>query len=97
MLSVISVAGMPSRCSSQAVRRAPCRNGRVSSAIDIDVLSGFDGGADHAQRRSVPGGRERAGVAVGQHRAAVGNQRRPVPADRAVDLDIVPRARASPR
>ena len=32
MLSVTTVTGMPSRWSSQAVRRAPCRKGRVSSA-----------------------------------------------------------------
>ena len=32
ILSVISVAGIPSCCSSHAVNRAPCRNGRVSSA-----------------------------------------------------------------
>ena len=32
MLSVISVTGMSSCISSHAVRRAPCRNGRVSSA-----------------------------------------------------------------
>ena len=30
--SVRTVTGMPSRCSSQAVRRAPWKNGRVSSA-----------------------------------------------------------------
>ena len=32
MLSVINVVGMPSCCSSHTVSRAPCRNGRVSSA-----------------------------------------------------------------
>src|SRR5689334_8251524 len=32
MLSVMTVVLMPSFTSSQAVRRAPCRNGRVSSA-----------------------------------------------------------------
>src|SRR5260370_1086569 len=32
MLSVINVAGIPSCCSSQTVRREPCRKGRVSSA-----------------------------------------------------------------
>ena len=32
MLSVISVVGIPSCCSSQTVSRAPCRKGRVSSA-----------------------------------------------------------------
>ena len=32
MLSAISVVAMPSCISSQAVSRAPCRNGRVSSA-----------------------------------------------------------------
>ena len=32
MLSVMTVVLIPSRTSSQAVSRAPCRNGRVSSA-----------------------------------------------------------------
>ena len=32
MLSQMTVVGMPSAISSQAVRRAPCRKGRVSSA-----------------------------------------------------------------
>ena len=32
MPSVITVVSMPSRTSSHAVSRAPCRNGRVSSA-----------------------------------------------------------------
>jgi hypothetical protein len=32
MLSVMTVVLMPSRMSSHAVRRAPCMNGRVSSA-----------------------------------------------------------------
>ena len=64
MLSVMTVVSMPSCTSSQAVSREPCRNGRVSSASTRDALAGLDGAANHAERRAVAGGRQRAGVAV---------------------------------
>ena len=67
MLSVMTVVSMPSRTSSQAVRRAPCRNGRVSSAKTAHLLALLHRGADDAERRAVAGGGERAGVAVRQH------------------------------
>ena len=38
MLSVMTVVSMPSRISSQAVSRAPCINGRVSSAKTATCL-----------------------------------------------------------
>src|SRR6187399_131849 len=38
MLSVMTVVLMPSRRSSQAVRRAPCRKGLVSSAMTVTFL-----------------------------------------------------------
>ena len=38
MLSVMTVVSMPSFTSSHAVSRAPCRNGRVSSANTATVL-----------------------------------------------------------
>jgi hypothetical protein len=50
MLSVITVVLMPSRSSSQAVSRAPCRNGRVA--------------ADHAEGGAVSCSGQRASVAV---------------------------------
>ena len=78
MLSVISVTGMPSCCNSQAVSRAPCRNGRVSSAKTSILLAGLDRRADDAQRRSVAGGRQRAGVAVRQHGLPSGTSSAPL-------------------
>ena len=39
--SVITVTGISSRDSSHAVRRAPCRSGRVSHAITFTVLPAF--------------------------------------------------------
>ena len=78
MLSVMSVVSMPSLDSSQAVSRAPWRNGRVSSAKTRDRLAGLDGAADHAERGAVAGRGQRAGVAVRQHARLVGQQRRAV-------------------
>ena len=74
MLSVTSVQGMRSRLSSQAVSRAPCRNGRVSQAIDGDAFADLPRAADHAERGAVARGRERARVAVREHGALVGEQ-----------------------
>ena len=42
---------------------------------DRDALALLDRGADHAERRAVAGGGQRAGVAVGQHARAVGHHR----------------------
>ncbi len=46
-------------------------------------------GADHAERGSVPGGRERPGVAMGQHPRPVVDQRRPVRAHRPVRRNVL--------
>ena len=73
MLSVMTVVLMPSRTSSHAVSRAPCRNGRVSSAKTAILLPCSTAAADDAERRAVAGRRERAGVAVRQHARAVGH------------------------
>ena len=67
MLSVMSSTGIPSRASSQAVRRAPWRKGRVSSARTRIALPGLDRAADDAERRAVAGRGERARVAVREH------------------------------
>ena len=88
MLSVISVAR------NAVVLQFPDRQPRALQERprlvreDVDVLARFHRRADHAERGAVSGGRQRAGVAMRQHRPAVGNQRRAMPADRAVDLDI---------
>ncbi len=41
---------------------------------DVNVLALLDGRANHAQRRSVAAGGQRAGVAVGEHAAFLGHQ-----------------------
>ena len=56
---------------------------------NVHGLAGFDGGADHAESGAVPGGSQRAGVAMGEHGAPVRHQRRAVAADGAVDGDIL--------
>ena len=66
MLSVMTVVGTWSRTSSHAVSRAPCRNGRVSSAKTCDDLALLGGRANDAERRAVAGRGQRAGVAVRQ-------------------------------
>ena len=75
MLSQMTVVGMPSAISSQAVRRAPCRKGRVSSAKTWMLLALLDGGADDAEGGAVAAGGQGAGVAVGEDAALVGQQR----------------------
>ena len=45
--------------------------------VDVNALALLDGRADDAQRGSVAAGGQRAGVAVGQHAALVGQQRAP--------------------
>ena len=97
MFSVMTVVSMPSRTSSHAVSRAPCRNGRVSSANTAIVLALLDRGADHAERRAVAGRRQRAGVAVRQDARAVGHHRRAVTAHRAAARDVLVVDRAAPR
>ena len=52
MLSVMTVVSIPSLTSSHAVRRAPCRNGRVSSAKTATVLP--DSMAPRMTPRAVP-------------------------------------------
>ena len=89
MLSVITVVWMPSRTSSQAVRRAPCRNGRVSSAKTATCLPASTRAANHAERRAVAGGRQRAGVAVRQDARVVRHDRRAERAHRAAARDVL--------
>ena len=66
MLSQIRVTGMPRRCSSQAVSRAPWSSGRVSSAKTWSGLALLVGGEDDGQGGAVVGRGQAAGVAVGQ-------------------------------
>ncbi len=61
---------MPSRSSSQAVSRAPCRSGRVSSTQTAARRPARMRGGDDADRRADAGGGERAGVAVREHAVA---------------------------
>ena len=86
---------MPSRTSSQAVSRAPCRNGRVSSAKTATLLPCSTAARIDAERRAVAGRRQRAGVAVRQDARAVGHdvgaERAHRPAAR--DVLVVNRAR----
>ena len=89
MLSVISVVGMPSCWSSQTVRRAPCRKGRVSSAKTSICFARVDRGADDAERRAVAGCGEGARVAVRENGLAVGNEGRAVMSDGAIDRDVL--------
>ena len=79
---------MRSCCNSQAVRRAPCRNGPGFVGEHVDLFAGLDRGANHAERGAVPGGRQRARVAVRQHGLAVRHQRRAVASDRHAQGDV---------
>ena len=74
MLSAMRVVGMPSCSSSQAVSRAPWRQGRVSSAKTRLHLAEPRRRADDAERRAVAGGGEGAGVAVGEDARLVGQE-----------------------
>ena len=87
--SAISVCGMPSSASSQAVSRAPCRSGRVSSTQTWIPRIARVRGADDAERRAVAAGRERPGVAVREDPGAGGQQRCAVPAHRHAAGDLV--------
>ena len=93
--SAISVCGMPSCASSHAVRRAPCSSGRVSSTQTAAPGRAACGRAHHAERRAVAARRERAGVAVGEHARARGEQLGAVRAhgQAARDLVVVDAAR----
>ncbi len=53
-------------CSSQAVSRAPCSKGRVSSARTAHLLARLDRRADHPEGGAVAGGGQGPGVAVGE-------------------------------
>ena len=66
MLSVITVVSMPSLTSSQAVSRAPCRNGPGLVGEDGHALARLDRTTNHAERGAVAGGRQGAGIAVGE-------------------------------
>ena len=88
MLSVISFVGnsvllqFPHR-QPRALQERPGLIGK-----HIDLLARLHRRANHAQRRPIPGRRQRSGVAVRQHRLAVRHQRRAVPADGPVDGDV---------
>ena len=75
MLSQITVVGMlvghqlPGR-QPRALQKRPRLVG-----VNMNPLALLDRRANHAQRRPVPAGRQRAGVAVRQHAALVGQQR----------------------
>ncbi len=88
MLSVMTVVGTLSRTSSQAVSRAPCRNGRVSSANTCVTLPLLGGGANHAERGAVAGRRQRAGVAVRQDPRVLRHDVGAEPAHRPAALDV---------
>ncbi len=65
MLSVMTVTGMLSFASSQAVKPKSLQKWPRLIGNHGDVFTGVDGAADYAQRRSViAGGCERARVAV---------------------------------
>ena len=87
--SVMSVAEMSSCWSSQAVRRAPWSSGRVSSTQHVQAGIAPVRGADDAERRPEPAGRERARVAVGQHLGSRAQEARAVLADPHAAIDLV--------
>ncbi len=87
MLSEMTVVGMPSFINSHAVRREPCRKGRVRRHRR-DFLTLLDGCADHAERGAVTGRGERSGIAVREHAAARWHQRCTVSSHRLIRGDI---------
>ena len=90
-LSAIRVIGMSSCISSQAVSRAPCSRGRVSSTQTCTCLPCSMRRADDAQRGAVIDRRQRAGVAVGQDVRALRDDLRAERAHAPVDLDVLVR------
>ncbi len=70
----MSVTSKPSRASSQAVNRAPCRNGRVSHATTLHPLARRARGAHDAEGRAAAARGQRAGVAVREDVRAVGDR-----------------------
>ena len=80
---------MPSLTSSQAVRRAPCRNGRVSSARNRHLLALLHRRPDHAKRGAIPCRRQRTGVAVREDIGRVWHQRGAVRAHRPAARDVL--------
>ena len=93
MTSATSVAGIPRRVSSQAVKRAPCRTGRVSSTQAEGRQALLVGGPDDADRGAVAGAgqaprrcsgctpappvREQRGAVGAQARGCARRRRRP--------------------
>ena len=97
--SAITACGMPSASSSQAVSRAPCRSGRVSSTQTCASRPSLPGRAQRAERRAVAAGGEPARVAV-RERARAGREERGRVrghAAAALDLVLVERARRARR
>ena len=68
---------MPSLASSQAVSRAPWRTGRVSSTHTKGRLPASTAPPHDPERGAVPGGRQPAGVAVGEDARALGHEGAP--------------------
>ncbi len=80
---------MPSTWSSQAVSRAPCSQGRVSSTQHGDVRVARRGRPDDAERGAVARRRQGAGVAVREDAVAGREQRGAVLADAQAAVDVV--------
>ena len=89
MLSVMTVVAIPSLTSSQAVSRAPCRNGRVSSASTVTDFPAST--APRMTPRAVPKPAVASAPALQwvSTRAVVGQQRRTVPADGPAARDVL--------
>ena len=89
MLSVMTVVSMPSL--HQLPRRQP---GALQERPRLvgehrDLLALLRGGANHAERRAVTGGRQRAGVAVREDPRGLRHQRRAVRAHRPAALHVL--------
>ena len=87
--SAITVCGIPASSSSQAVRRAPWSNGRVSSTRTCSRSPCLPRRAQRADGRPVAAGGEPAGVAVRQRARPGEEQRRGVRRHRPAALDLL--------
>jgi hypothetical protein len=88
MLSEITRTSMSSFHSSQAVRRAPWRKGRVSSARTPQTLPVIDRGPNYSKRCAIARGGKRAGIAVREDCAGIGQQLLAELAHSLIALDI---------
>ncbi len=87
--STMISCGTPACASSQAVRRAPCSSGRVSSTSARTRLPSRVRRLDYAERRADAARREAAGIAVREHRRVRRDQLRAEAADGVVGLDLL--------